>query len=303
MGGACPDEPDALPPQVLNLFLALLLSSFSADNLTAPDEDGEMNNLQLALARIQRGLRFLKRATWDFCCGLLQRRPQKPAALAAQGQLPSCIAAPSSPPPADAEKAPPARKETRFEEGQRPGQGPPGEPEPVCVPIAVAESDTDDQEDDDEENSLDTDEESSKQVSPNPASFPPRLCSTHLHAAQGSAVQGRQPRSGQLPCRAGVELEDRRSPNSWPHRGVLSPALNPLPNPAQEGNWEGAAACDSSSGGSRAAVCTEGKTEAQQKRRRLARSSWCMWIEPGPRTPDPTLTIALLQDCQRGMAW
>ncbi|ELK25139.1 Sodium channel protein type 5 subunit alpha [Myotis davidii] len=104
---------------VLNLFLALLLSSFSADNLTAPDEDGEMNNLQLALARIQRGLQT--------------------------------------------EKAPPARKETRFEEGQRPGQGPPGDPEPVCVPIAVAESDTDDQEED-EENSLGSEEESSKQT-------------------------------------------------------------------------------------------------------------------------------------------
>uniref|UniRef100_A0A8D1V1N8 Sodium channel protein n=1 Tax=Sus scrofa TaxID=9823 RepID=A0A8D1V1N8_PIG len=147
---------------VLNLFLALLLSSFSADNLTAPDEDGEMNNLQLALARIQRGLRFIKRTTWDFCCGLLQRRPQKPAALATQGQLPSCIATSSPPPPPEAEKAPPARKETRFEEGQRPGQGTPGDPEPVCVPIAVAESDTDDPEED--ENSLSTEEESSKQT-------------------------------------------------------------------------------------------------------------------------------------------
>ncbi|KAK1332585.1 hypothetical protein QTO34_007268 [Cnephaeus nilssonii] len=146
---------------VLNLFLALLLSSFSADNLTAPDEDGEMNNLQLALARIQRGLRFLKRTTWDFCCGLRQRRPPKPA-LAPRGPLPSCMAASSSPPPAELEKAPPARKETRFEEGKRPGQGTPGDPEPVCVPIAVAESDTDDQEED-EENSLGTEEESSKQ--------------------------------------------------------------------------------------------------------------------------------------------
>ena len=161
-----------------------------------------MNNLQLALARIQRGLRFLKRATWDFCCGLLQQRPQKPAALAAQGQLPSCIATSSSPPPADIEKAPPARKETRFEEGKRPGLGAPGEPEPVCVPIAVAESDTDDQEEDDEENSLDTDEESSKQVSPHPATFPPLLCSTHLPRAQGSAVQGRQPHPEPLPCQA-----------------------------------------------------------------------------------------------------
>ncbi|XP_032717062.1 sodium channel protein type 5 subunit alpha isoform X5 [Lontra canadensis] len=148
---------------VLNLFLALLLSSFSADNLTAPDDDGEMNNLQLALARIQRGLRFLKRTTWDFCCGLLQRQPQKPAALASHGQLPSCMATSSPPPPPESEKAPPARKETRFEEDERPGQGTPGDAEPVCVPIAVAESDTDDQEDD-EENSLGTEDESSKQT-------------------------------------------------------------------------------------------------------------------------------------------
>ncbi|XP_006869202.1 PREDICTED: sodium channel protein type 5 subunit alpha isoform X8 [Chrysochloris asiatica] len=147
---------------VLNLFLALLLSSFSADNLTAPDEDGEMNNLQLALARIQRGLRFVKRTTWDFCCGLLRRRPQKPAVLTSQGRLPSCIAASGSPAPQEVGKAPLARKETRFEEGNHPGEGTPGDPEPVCVPIAVAESDTDDQED--EENSLGSEEESSKQT-------------------------------------------------------------------------------------------------------------------------------------------
>ncbi|XP_027813823.1 sodium channel protein type 5 subunit alpha isoform X1 [Ovis aries] len=157
---------------VLNLFLALLLSSFSADNLTAPDEDGEMNNLQLALARIQRGLRFIKRTTWDFCCGLLQRPPQKPAAFASQGQLPGCIATSSPPPPLESEKAPPARKETRFEEGQRPGQGAPGDAEPVCVPIAVAESDMDDPEED-EENSLSTEEGSSKQQESQPASVSP----------------------------------------------------------------------------------------------------------------------------------
>uniref|UniRef100_A0A6Q2WRZ3 Sodium channel protein n=1 Tax=Esox lucius TaxID=8010 RepID=A0A6Q2WRZ3_ESOLU len=40
---------------VLNLFLALLLSSFSSDNLSAPDDDGEMNNLQIALGRIKNG--------------------------------------------------------------------------------------------------------------------------------------------------------------------------------------------------------------------------------------------------------
>ncbi|NXN14691.1 SCN4A protein, partial [Indicator maculatus] len=45
---------------VLNLFLALLLSSFSADSLAASDDDGEMNNLQIAIGRITRGIDFLK---------------------------------------------------------------------------------------------------------------------------------------------------------------------------------------------------------------------------------------------------
>ncbi|XP_030642508.1 sodium channel, voltage-gated, type I-like, alpha [Chanos chanos] len=45
---------------VLNLFLALLLSSFSADNLTANDDDNELNNLQRAIGRIQRGVAFIK---------------------------------------------------------------------------------------------------------------------------------------------------------------------------------------------------------------------------------------------------
>uniref|UniRef100_A0A7N6BKX4 Sodium channel protein n=1 Tax=Anabas testudineus TaxID=64144 RepID=A0A7N6BKX4_ANATE len=46
---------------VLNLFLALLLSSFSADNLAATDDDGEPNNLQLAVARIKRGIAWFKK--------------------------------------------------------------------------------------------------------------------------------------------------------------------------------------------------------------------------------------------------
>ncbi|XP_013912318.1 PREDICTED: sodium channel protein type 2 subunit alpha [Thamnophis sirtalis] len=46
---------------VLNLFLALLLSSFSSDNLAATDDDNEMNNLQIAVARIQKGIDFIKR--------------------------------------------------------------------------------------------------------------------------------------------------------------------------------------------------------------------------------------------------
>lgn len=45
---------------MLNLFLALLLSSFSGDNLAGGDEDGEMNNLQIAVARITRGIDWFK---------------------------------------------------------------------------------------------------------------------------------------------------------------------------------------------------------------------------------------------------
>ncbi|XP_018122597.1 sodium channel protein type 5 subunit alpha isoform X2 [Xenopus laevis] len=63
---------------VLNLFLALLLSSFSADNLSAPDEDGEMNNLQIAIARIHRGIGFVKQSIVDFFCNLFTK-PDKSA--------------------------------------------------------------------------------------------------------------------------------------------------------------------------------------------------------------------------------
>ncbi|EPY86848.1 sodium channel protein type 10 subunit alpha-like isoform 2 [Camelus ferus] len=51
---------------VLNLFIALLLNSFSADNLTAPEEDGEVNKLQVALARIQVFSRRTKKALRSF---------------------------------------------------------------------------------------------------------------------------------------------------------------------------------------------------------------------------------------------
>ncbi|XP_047432552.1 sodium channel, voltage-gated, type I like, alpha b isoform X2 [Mugil cephalus] len=51
---------------VLNLFLALLLSSFSADNLAATDDDSEMNNLQIAVGRIQRGIAFIKSTLRQF---------------------------------------------------------------------------------------------------------------------------------------------------------------------------------------------------------------------------------------------
>lgn len=45
----------------MNLFLALLLSSFSSDNLTATEDDNEMNNLQIAVGRIQKGIGYVKK--------------------------------------------------------------------------------------------------------------------------------------------------------------------------------------------------------------------------------------------------
>ncbi|NXY84874.1 SCN5A protein, partial [Alcedo cyanopectus] len=57
---------------VLNLFIALLLNSFSTDSLQTADDDRELNNLRIACARIHKGLRFMKSVTWDACCGKLR---------------------------------------------------------------------------------------------------------------------------------------------------------------------------------------------------------------------------------------
>ncbi|NWU88897.1 SCN2A protein, partial [Upupa epops] len=46
---------------VLNLFLALLLSSFSSDSLSPTEDDNEMNNLQIAIGRIQKGIDYVKK--------------------------------------------------------------------------------------------------------------------------------------------------------------------------------------------------------------------------------------------------
>ncbi|XP_073324249.1 sodium channel, voltage gated, type VIII, alpha subunit b isoform X3 [Pagrus major] len=58
---------------VLNLFLALLLSSFSADNLAATDDDGEPNNLQLAMARIKTGIAWFKANMRVFVATVLKK--------------------------------------------------------------------------------------------------------------------------------------------------------------------------------------------------------------------------------------
>uniref|UniRef100_A0A8C0UFQ0 Sodium channel protein n=1 Tax=Cyanistes caeruleus TaxID=156563 RepID=A0A8C0UFQ0_CYACU len=161
---------------VLNLFLALLLSSFSADNLSAPDEDGEMNNLQLAFARINRGLQYAKKAAWNFCCNVL-RHPKTTAEkkammkLVAQnpGALNNCV---NSHTTAELGKDMENHKENRAEDGVNKN----GEKHPaitdddfmtnpdlsICVPIAVGESDI--EEEDEEQSTFTEMEQQEKQL-------------------------------------------------------------------------------------------------------------------------------------------
>uniref|UniRef100_A0AAY4EW23 Sodium channel protein n=1 Tax=Denticeps clupeoides TaxID=299321 RepID=A0AAY4EW23_9TELE len=61
---------------VLNLFLALLLSSFSSDNLSAPDDDGEMNNLKIAIAHIHSGITWLITTITDLFSGNIKKRKE-----------------------------------------------------------------------------------------------------------------------------------------------------------------------------------------------------------------------------------
>ncbi|ROL50660.1 Sodium channel protein type 8 subunit alpha [Anabarilius grahami] len=60
---------------VLNLFLALLLSSFSADNLAATDDDGEMNNLQISVIRIKKGIAWFKIHVRLLVAHILKKKP------------------------------------------------------------------------------------------------------------------------------------------------------------------------------------------------------------------------------------
>uniref|UniRef100_A0A8C9RI08 Sodium channel protein n=1 Tax=Scleropages formosus TaxID=113540 RepID=A0A8C9RI08_SCLFO len=62
---------------VLNLFLALLLSSFSGDNLAGGDDDGEMNNLQIAIGRITRGIDWIKASIMGLVWKLLGKKAKE----------------------------------------------------------------------------------------------------------------------------------------------------------------------------------------------------------------------------------
>uniref|UniRef100_A0A7M4FE37 Sodium channel protein n=1 Tax=Crocodylus porosus TaxID=8502 RepID=A0A7M4FE37_CROPO len=72
---------------VLNLFLALLLSSFSSDNLAAPDDDNEMNNLQIAVTRIQMGIDYVKREVYECIQKTLFRKQKDPDEVRSIDQL------------------------------------------------------------------------------------------------------------------------------------------------------------------------------------------------------------------------
>lgn len=70
---------------VLNLFLTFLLSSFSRYNLAAPEEDGEMNNLQIATSRITRGIDWAKAYVIKQFCIIIGNQPKEDGDGASNG--------------------------------------------------------------------------------------------------------------------------------------------------------------------------------------------------------------------------
>ncbi|TRY93524.1 hypothetical protein DNTS_032377 [Danionella cerebrum] len=71
---------------VLNLFLALLLSSFSADNLAVSEDEGEKNNLQIAVGRIKKGFALVKSCLQSFFrSGCLTRKRKKGKSVGGNG--------------------------------------------------------------------------------------------------------------------------------------------------------------------------------------------------------------------------
>eukprot|EP00070_Physeter_catodon_P005004 XP_007110560.2 sodium channel protein type 10 subunit alpha isoform X1 [Physeter catodon] len=143
---------------VLNLFIALLLNSFSTDNLTAPEDDGEVNNLQVALARIQVLVRCTKKTlcsflNWPF---LLPRPKAEPQLVV---KLPLSTSKAENHITADTAAGSPG--------GLLTPRGPRDDHSDfitnpniwVSVPIAEGESDLDDLEDDDEEDAQSTQKE------------------------------------------------------------------------------------------------------------------------------------------------
>lgn len=148
--------------QVLNLFIALLLSSFSTDSLQTTEDDGEMNNLRIAFARIRKGFHFVKSVTWDACCRKLRqikKMHRKKLRLAAQNSLGF-----------KSEETKICKENYNNEWIEKSRDKCPGLEDFVsnpnifvCVPIAEAENTSEGFEDDDKLSSF-TDTEHSKQV-------------------------------------------------------------------------------------------------------------------------------------------
>uniref|UniRef100_A0A2K5SD67 Sodium channel protein n=1 Tax=Cebus imitator TaxID=2715852 RepID=A0A2K5SD67_CEBIM len=143
---------------VLNLFIALLLNSFSADNLTASEDDGEVNNLQVALARIQVFGRQTKQALCNFFsrpCPL--PRPKAEPELVVKLPLSSSkaenhIAANAAGGSSGRLPAPRGPRDEHSDFIANPTVW-------VSVPIAEGESDLDDLEDDGEEDARSSQQE------------------------------------------------------------------------------------------------------------------------------------------------
>ncbi|XP_074429511.1 sodium channel protein type 5 subunit alpha-like [Larus michahellis] len=64
---------------VLNLFIALLLSSFSTDSSMGQEDTEEMTKCQIAIARIHKGLQSVKNRVWDHCGKIMKRNHKKTA--------------------------------------------------------------------------------------------------------------------------------------------------------------------------------------------------------------------------------
>ncbi|XP_020927336.1 sodium channel protein type 10 subunit alpha [Sus scrofa] len=143
---------------VLNLFIALLLNSFSADNLTTQEDDGEVNNLQLALARIQLFGQRTKEALCSFLnqpCLLPQPKAEPQLVVKLPLSTPKAknhIAADTAVVKPGGLPAPRGPRDDHSDFITNPNIW-------VSVPIAEGESDLDDLEDDAEEDARSTQQE------------------------------------------------------------------------------------------------------------------------------------------------
>ncbi|XP_053915551.1 sodium channel protein type 5 subunit alpha isoform X2 [Cuculus canorus] len=61
---------------VLNLFIALLLSSFNTDSSLGQEDTGQMTKSQIAIAQIYKGLQFAKNRIVNHCGKIMKRKPK-----------------------------------------------------------------------------------------------------------------------------------------------------------------------------------------------------------------------------------